>query len=81
MAMLENLITECKFCFSHSWSVKVDCDLSLSPQMTNPQGHACFWGSRFTIQVPGDGPPQLCCKSPALTSGARYSTYPTPAQN
>lgn len=61
MAMLENLITECKFCFGLSWSVKMDRDLSLSPQMTNLQGRACFWGGRFTVRVPGDGPPQLCC--------------------
>lgn len=59
----------------------MDRDLSLSPQMTNPQGHAYFWGGHFTVRVPGDGPPQLRCKSPALTSGAWYSTYPTLAQN
>jgi len=81
MATLENLITECKFCFSLRWSVKMDSDVSLSLQMTNLQGHACFWGGRFTVQVPGDGPPRLCCKLPALASGAWYSTYPTPAQN
>lgn len=57
MAALENLITERKFCFNLSWRVKMDHDLSLSVQMTNPQGHTCFWGGRFTGWVPGDGPP------------------------
>lgn len=31
MATLENLITECKFRLSLSWSVKMDRDLSLKP--------------------------------------------------
>lgn len=31
MAVLENLISKCKLCFSLSWSVVTDHDLSLSP--------------------------------------------------